>query len=76
MTIQVDALMFYVFLSISAVVLYFTIKLFLYPGKDVDELREKQKELYMIMQECNQRYEELKARVHSLEEVFGSKDLL
>ena len=71
-----DELIFYVFLSILTVVLYFTIKLFLYPGKDVDELREKQKELYMIMQESNQRYEELKARVYTLEEAIGNKDVL
>lgn len=69
-----DELIFYVFLSILTVVMYFTIKLFLYPGKDVDELRAKQKELYMIMQECNQRYEELKARVNALEVKIGNEN--
>lgn len=34
----------------------------------VGELIKKQKKLYMMVQDCNQRHEELKARVNNLEE--------
>ena len=57
---------FYAFLAFLAIV-YLFIKIAQDPTEEVDELRKKQKELYMMVQDCNQRYEELKARVNNLE---------
>lgn len=61
------ALQFYAFLGLL-VTIYFIAKMALNPTEEVDELRKKQKELFMMVQDCNQRYEELKARVNNLEE--------
>ena len=64
------ALQFYAFLAFLVAV-YFIIKMVLDPTEEVEEevdkLRKKQKELFMMVQDCNQRYEELKARVSNLE---------
>lgn len=50
------------------VIIYFIVRMALDEiEEEVDELTKKQKKLYMMVQDCNQRYEELKARVNYLE---------
>ena len=62
------ALQFYTFFALLVFV-YFIVRMALDSiEEEVDELIKKQKKLYMMVQDCNQRYEELKARVNNLEE--------
>lgn len=62
------ALQFYTFLALLVFV-YFIVRMALDSiEEEVEELIKKQKKLYMMVQDCNQRYEELKAIVNNLEE--------
>lgn len=62
------ALQFCTFLA-PLVLIYFIARMALDSiEEEVDELIKKQKKLYMMVQDCDQRYEELKARVNNLEE--------
>ena len=61
-------LQFYTVMAAIAAIVVITLAVLLFIQNDKPGHSKEWKDLYMMVQDCNQRYEELKARVNNLEE--------